>query len=64
MNTDHPCIEALPLREESQAVLNSLAHITQSSELKTFYKVSAEKAEGEYAQYSGSKRSQAKTIQP
>ena len=47
MNTDHPCIEALPLREESQAVLDSLAHYS-ASELETFYKVSAEKAEEEY----------------
>ena len=46
MNTDHPCIEALPLREESQAVLDSLAHYS-ASELETFYKVSAEKAEEE-----------------
>jgi len=47
MNTDHPCIEALPLREESQAVLDSLAHYS-ASELETFYKVSAEKAVEEY----------------
>lgn len=47
MNTNHPCIEALPLREESQAVLDSLAHYS-ASELETFYKVSAEKAEEEY----------------
>ena len=48
MNTNHPCIEALPLREESQAVLDSLTCYS-ASELETFYKVSAEKAEGEYA---------------
>ena len=47
MNTDHPCIEALPLSEESQAVLDSLAHYS-ASELETFYKVSAEKAVEEY----------------
>ena len=47
MNTDHPCIEALPLREESQAVLDLLAHYS-ASELETFYKVSAEKAVEEY----------------
>ncbi|WP_267247128.1 peroxide stress protein YaaA [Streptococcus sp. Marseille-Q5986] len=48
MNTDHPCIEALPLRKESQAVLDSLAYYS-ASELETFYKVSAAKAEEEHA---------------
>ena len=48
MNTDHPCIQAFPLREESQAVLEELARYS-ASELETFYKVSAEKAEEEYA---------------
>ena len=47
MNTDHSCIEALPLREESQAVLDLLAHYS-ASDLESFYKVSAEKAEEEY----------------
>jgi len=59
MNTDLPCIEALPLREESQAVLNSLAHYS-ASELETFYKVSAEKAEEEYAHIQALKDHRAK----
>ncbi|RSJ68573.1 hypothetical protein D8802_01870 [Streptococcus oralis] len=59
MNTDHPCIEALPLREESQAVLVSLAHYS-ASELETFYKVSAEKAEEEYAHIQALKDHRAK----
>ena len=48
MNTNLSLVEALPLREESQAVLDSLAHYS-ASELESFYKVSAEKAEEEYA---------------
>ena len=59
MNTDHPCIEALPLREESQAVLDSLAHYS-ASELETFYKVSAEKAEEEYGHIQALKDQRAK----
>ena len=59
MNTDHPCIEALPLREESQAVLDSLAHYS-ASELETFYKVSAEKAEEEYVRIQALKNHRAK----
>ena len=59
MNTDHPCIEALPLREESQAVLDSLANYS-ASELETFYKVSAEKAEEEYAHIQALKNHRAK----
>ena len=59
MNTDHPCIEALPLREESQAVLDSLANYS-ASELETFYKVSAEKAEEEYAHIQALKDQRAK----
>ena len=59
MNTDHPCIEALPLREESQVVLDSLAHYS-ASELETFYKVSAEKAEEEYAHIQALKDHRAK----
>ena len=59
MNTDHPCIEALPLREESQAVLDSLAHYS-ASELESFYKVSAEKAEEEYAHIQALKDHRAK----
>ena len=59
MNTNHPCIEALPLREESQAVLDSLAHYS-ASELESFYKVSAEKAEEEYAHIQALKDQSAK----
>ena len=59
MNTDHPSIEALPLREESQAVLDSLAHYS-ASELESFYKVSAEKAEEEYAHIQALKDHRAK----
>ena len=59
MNIDHPCIEALPLREESQVVLDSLAHYS-ASELETFYKVSAEKAEEEYAHIQALKDHRAK----
>ena len=59
MNTDLPCIEALPLREESQAVLDSQAHYS-ASELESFYKVSAEKAEEEYAHIQALKDQRAK----
>ena len=59
MNTDLPYIEALPLREESQAVLDSLAHYS-ASELESFYKVSAEKAEEEYAHIQALKDQSAK----
>ena len=59
MNTDHPCIETLPLREESQAVLDSLAHYS-ASELEIFYKVSAEKAEEEHAHIQALKAHRAK----
>lgn len=59
MNTDHPCIEALPLREESQAVLDLLAHYS-ASELESFYKVSAEKAAEEYAHIQALKDQRAK----
>ena len=59
MNTDFPCIEALPLREESQAVLDSLAHYS-ANELEIFYKVSAEKAEEEYAHIQALKDQRAK----
>ena len=47
MNTDLPSIEATPLRPESQAVLDALA-LYSASDLKTFYKVSAEKAAEEF----------------
>ena len=59
MKTDHPSIETLPLREESQAVLDSLAHYS-ASELESFYKVSAEKAEEEYAHIQALKDQSAK----
>ena len=59
MNTDHPCIEALPLRKESQAVLDSMVHYSVS-ELKSFYKVSVEKAEEEYAHIQALKDHRAK----
>lgn len=59
MNIDHPCIEALPLREESQVVLDSLAHYS-ASELESFYKVSAEKAEEEYGHIQALKDHRAK----
>ena len=59
MKTDHPSIETLPLRKESQAVLDSLAHYS-ASELESFYKVSAEKAEEEYAHIQALKNQRAK----
>ena len=43
MNTDLPSIEATPLKPESQAVLDALA-LYSTSQLESFYKVSAEKA--------------------
>ena len=59
MNTNLPLIEALPLSVESQAVLDSLAHYS-ASELETFYKVSVEKAEEEYAHIQALKDHRAK----
>ena len=59
MNTNLPLVEALPLSEESQAVLDSLAHYS-ASELESFYKVSAEKAEEEYAHIQALKDHRAK----
>ena len=47
MNTNYPSIKAIPLRAESQAVLDELVLYTASN-LETFYKISAEKAEQEY----------------
>jgi len=47
MNTDLPSIEATSLKPESQAVLDALA-LYSASQLKSFYKVSAEKAEEEF----------------
>lgn len=43
MNTDLPSIEAIPLKPESQTVLDALA-LYSASQLESFYKVSAEKA--------------------
>ena len=59
MNTDHPCIEALPLREESQAVLDWRVMLN-TCPIETFYKVSAEKAEEEYAHIQALKDHRAK----
>ena len=59
MNTDHPCIEALPLRKESQAILDELATYS-TQELEKFYKISAEKAEEEYAHIQALKDQRAK----
>ena len=59
MNTNLLLIGALPLRKESQAVLDSLAHYS-ASELESFYKVSAEKAEEEYANIQALKDQRAK----
>ena len=59
MNTNLPLVEALPLREESQAVLDSLARYS-ASELEGFYKVSAEKAEEEYSHIQALKDRRAK----
>ncbi|ORO44405.1 peroxide stress protein YaaA [Streptococcus oralis] len=62
MNTNLPLVEALPLSEESQAVLDSLAYYS-ASELETFYKVSAEKAEEEYSHIQALKDRRAKHYQ-
>ena len=59
MNTDLPSIVATPLRKGSQAFLDSLAHYS-ASELESFYKVSAEKAEEEYAHIQALKNHRAK----
>ena len=59
MNTSLPSIVATPLSEESQAVLDSLACYS-ASELESFYKVSAEKAEEEYAHIQALKDQSAK----
>ena len=47
MNTDFPSIAAAPLQPESQAVLDALA-LYSASQLESFYKVAAEKAEEEF----------------
>ena len=59
MNTDLPSIEALPLSVESQAVLDELATYS-TQELEKFYKISAEKAEEEYAHIQALKDQRAK----
>ena len=55
MNTDLPSIEATPLKPESQAVLDALA-LYSASQLESFYKVSAEKAEEEFQNIHALKR--------
>ncbi len=55
MNTDWPSIAATPLKPESQVVLDELALYT-ASDLKTFYKVSAEKAAEEFQHIQALKR--------
>ena len=47
MNTDLPSIEATPLKPESQVVLDALV-LYSTSQLESFYKVSAEKAAEEF----------------
>ena len=59
MNTDLPLIEALPLSVESQAILDELATYS-TQELEKFYKISAEKAEEEYAHIQALKDQRAK----
>ena len=59
MNTNLPLVEALPLRKESQAVLDELATYS-TQELEKFYKISAEKAEEEYAHIQAIKDQRAK----
>ena len=55
MNTDLPSIEAIPLKPESQAVLDALA-LYSASQLESFYKVSAEKAAEEFQNIQALKR--------
>ena len=59
MNTDLPLIKALPLSVESQAILDELATYS-TQELEKFYKISAEKAEEEYAHIQALKDQRAK----
>ena len=59
MNTNLPLIEALPLSVESQAILDELATYS-TQELEKFYKISAEKAEEEYAHIQALKDQRAK----
>ena len=55
MNTDLPSIAATPLRPESQAVLDTLA-LYSTSQLESFYKVSAEKSAEEFQNIQALKR--------
>ncbi len=55
MNTDLPSIEAIPLKPESQIVLDALA-LYSASQLESFYKVSAEKAAEEFQNIQALKR--------
>lgn len=55
MNTDLPSIEAIPLKPESQTVLDALA-LYSASQLESFYKVSAEKAAEEFQNIQALKR--------
>ncbi len=55
MNTDLPSIEAIPLKPESQTVLDALA-LYSASQLESFYKVSAEKAAEEFQNIQDLKR--------
>lgn len=55
MNTDLPSIEAIPLKPESQTVLDTLA-LYSASQLESFYKVSAEKAAEEFQNIQALKR--------
>ena len=55
MNTDWPSIEAAPLKPESQPVLDALA-LYSTSQLESFYKVSAEKAAAEFQHIQALKR--------
>jgi len=59
MNTEIPSLDANPLRPESQAVLDELATYS-TQELEKFYKISAEKAEEEYAHIQDLKDQRAK----
>ena len=52
MNTSLPLIEALPLSEESQAVLDSLAHYS-ASELETFAGFEQCQCDGSGSQHGG-----------
>ena len=55
MNTDLPSIAATPLKPESQPVLDTLA-LYSTSQLESFYKVSAEKSAEEFQNIQALKR--------